>query len=239
MAVDSRQFATPNVLSFDPQLREAFLTLEDYLAGLAGGGGSGGDEVFIGPSDPGSAYELWYDTDAAGYESAGLAANRPASAPTGHTYYATDTDVYAMYDGTGWFVLSEGWKVWAPTLTGWPAHASNVFQYRREHQRCHVRARMMSTASPSISNPNFSLPFAPDSLYFAELDTFVGTLYDTTGARRQALGYVSGSALYIAYLAATAAYTTLAVISAASPFVWKANDYISLAVTYTMNSKYA
>ena len=30
----TRQFVTPHVVDFDPQLREAFLTVESYLAGL-------------------------------------------------------------------------------------------------------------------------------------------------------------------------------------------------------------
>ena len=31
---------------------------------VVGGGGGGTEEVFIGPSDPGAGYDLWYDTDA-------------------------------------------------------------------------------------------------------------------------------------------------------------------------------
>lgn len=65
------KYVVPHVIDFDPQLREAFLTVEGHLAALdakagegGGGGGAGEDEVFIGPSDPGGTYELWYDTDA-------------------------------------------------------------------------------------------------------------------------------------------------------------------------------
>jgi hypothetical protein len=43
----------------------AYLRADGTFAVPAGGGGGTGgtDEVFIGPSDPGAAYELWYDTD--------------------------------------------------------------------------------------------------------------------------------------------------------------------------------
>jgi hypothetical protein len=40
------------------------LYISDGAAWIAAGGGAGADEVFIGTSDPGSSYELWYDTDA-------------------------------------------------------------------------------------------------------------------------------------------------------------------------------
>lgn len=38
----------------------------DYATGwVTGGGGSGGDEVFIGPAEPADTFELWVDTDEA------------------------------------------------------------------------------------------------------------------------------------------------------------------------------
>ena len=50
--------------------RRAFFDLLRRIKALEDGGGGGGpgpggeDEVFIGPGDPGSSFELWVDTDA-------------------------------------------------------------------------------------------------------------------------------------------------------------------------------
>lgn len=61
----------PSHSGFEPRTRDPerrdFFDLRRRIAALengSGGGGSGAEEVFIGPSDPGLPYELWYDTDA-------------------------------------------------------------------------------------------------------------------------------------------------------------------------------
>ena len=54
----SRKFLTPIVLPADPTAALEAAT-KQYVDARAGA-----DEVFIGPSDPGVSYELWYDTDA-------------------------------------------------------------------------------------------------------------------------------------------------------------------------------
>jgi hypothetical protein len=51
---------------------------------LPPGSGVAGDEVFIGPADPGAAYELWFDTDEpiAGVGIGIHAPTHPQAAPT-------------------------------------------------------------------------------------------------------------------------------------------------------------
>jgi hypothetical protein len=50
----TRQWVVPHVVEFDPQLREAFLTLESYLADIAGDAatGAGGIQWWDGNGDP-------------------------------------------------------------------------------------------------------------------------------------------------------------------------------------------
>jgi hypothetical protein len=59
---DTDAFAARLVNAFD---RIAALERTVHTGGGSGGGG-GADEVWIGPSDPGGGFELWYDSDAPG-----------------------------------------------------------------------------------------------------------------------------------------------------------------------------
>ena len=83
----------------------------------AGGGGSGGgvEEVFVGPADPGSTYELWYDTDdpyvltptplhAATHSAGGtdpVSLQNLAGFPGGTVMYLRSDGTWAIPPGTG------------------------------------------------------------------------------------------------------------------------------------------
>lgn len=108
------KWAVPHLIQFDPELREAFLTVEDYLDSLdaeiaAGGGGGTGPPGPAGPPGPTGP------TGATGPAGAAGATGPPG--PIGPLDILTDVDTTGQTDGTA-LVFDSTTGLWLPqTLT--------------------------------------------------------------------------------------------------------------------------
>ena len=172
-------------------------------------------------------------------------ATRPtgASRYIGQHIYETDTDRRLYFDGTGWVVMSEPSRSYAPSLAGVTVGTGGIVDgyYHRSDGFVDFNAYVYlgSSGFSVASAPVIGLPFAYSS--GREFEVLTCLLYDnSTGGRYQAwVNANSTTTVAITCINTAGSYAIYAAITSTTPFTWAANDAIVLAGRYRMGSRYS
>lgn len=178
----------------------------------------------------------------------GTEVERQASGPVaGSRWFSTDKRREWLYDGSGWIIMSEAWRLFTPTgQAGFTIGGGSLFtRFRRRGGECDVAIQFtLGTTSAMGTDPRFNVPFQA-----WDLTTIGGTpvmLHDDNGANggRYQGGLYAPTAdqgdndIHFGALNASGTYTTLLAITNAIPFTWAVNDYFATRFTYEMSSIY-
>lgn len=212
-------------------------------------------EVFVGPNDPGTTFQLWYDTDAPGLvngSAVGLEASKPTSAPTGARYFATDTKRDWVWDGTGWIIMYEPQQTYAPTTfnISFGSGGLVIATYQRSAGWCHINLyNAMGTTSAGVitaAGPAWSTPAGISALDYGGIGvsfTVPGSamLYDASGAIQNLVPMMQNiNKMEPRYLAVGGTIAAaMGQVSNTVPITIATGDHFQLKYYFQMSSPYS
>jgi hypothetical protein len=164
---------------------------------------------------------------------------RPLDPYRGQIVFETDTNSFsARSTADAWenMIQLGSWISWTPILTN--LSGTTVARYTRIGRTIFYRIRVALTGANVGTNPQFSLPFAPNATTYAGQDSSVGqTLFEDAGVityRGSARWTATGTNVYFIVYNASGTYLTETGLNATVPFTWGVNDALVAWGNYEM-----
>jgi hypothetical protein len=168
---------------------------------------------------------------------------RPGSPNEGMTIYETDTDSYALYDGSNW-VYQGRVQTYTPTMTEWTlGNGTLTGAYVQVGKLVHGRVSLTFGSTTTASGtaglgPLFSAPVTVNATVDLGHEFGLGRIFDFSAgatfpiAVRRGTGGLFQPSLLSKATVGTDFVTSDNTMSSTVPFTWATSDFIRFTFTY-------